>query len=194
MKNDKAFIYLMKQTDIIPSLYIIEYDMNKILEIINLYSILSGADISKKTFLGRKQDDQNNRVISCKKIEKKSDNKHETTIKVYEHEILTNEKKFIKTFLNSFKYYNFKYIEPYTIIDFSEIYEQLINNELDENDIQIFIEILNKFKIYPVSTPFFHEQLPGIKSIKRIDARKNLAVLKILNNKEIEKVSNITKK
>ena len=193
MKHDKAFIYLMKQTDVIPSLYIIEYDMEKLLEIINNYSIIEGATIIEKTYLGILPDDENNRTISWKRIEKKDEIIKGKTIKVYEHKILTNEKKFIKTLINSFKRYNHKSTGPYTLIDFSEIYEMLINKVLDNNDIELFIEILNKLKIYPVRGSLFHEQLLGCGPIRRIDAKKNLAVLSIIQNKEIEKVSNITK-
>ena len=193
MKHDKAFIYLMKQTDIIPCLYIMEYNMDKILETINNYSIESGATIIEKTFLGIMSDDENNRIISWKRIEKKDEIIQGKTIKVYEHKILTNEKKFIKTLINSFKYCNHKSTGPYTLIDFSEIYELLINKVLDDNDIELFIRILNKFKIYPVRGSLFHEQLLGCDPISRIDAKKNLAVLSILKYKKIEKVSNITK-
>lgn len=113
--------------NLFPVLHEVEYDNTKIKQMINDYSIKTGATLVKKSFFNVSASDKG-RFISIKKIEFPKNNKiinlSTEANEKYDYVILQNESEFIKTVIASFQTYPFvNYKHPYILLNFSKIYD-----------------------------------------------------------------------
>lgn len=180
----KSYMYITENKK--TKIYNVNYNLKEILDLINDYSIKNGSTLIKKRSLNRISNYENGRVIeeSVKKTtqEQNSNNKSKPS-RLYTYKILENESKFITTLLNSFESYPFViYGEPYILINFSKIYDMLINNELSESDILFMQIILKELDIKINRTCVQKHDIPNKVTTKVEDGIKNINLINEVRN------------
>lgn len=180
----KSYMYITENNK--TKIYNVNYNLKEILDLINDYSIKKGATLINKKSLGKISNYKNGRVIEesiKRKIQEQNSNNKSEPSNVYLYKILENESKFITTLLDSFKSYPFViYGQPYTLINFSKIYDMLINNELSENDIEFMQILLRELDIKINRTCIQKHDLPNKTPTKVEDGIKNINLIKEIRN------------
>lgn len=196
MKTYKNYIYLRHGW--MTYLYGAKYNVSKVINLINNYSLETGANIIEKTYLGDISSYENGRII--KETITRFDKTNQTRglslepRKRFTYQIIQNESGFIKALLGTFTYYPFpKYIkDPYILINFSKIYDMLINKQLNNNDIQFLKVLLNEFTFFKENEKLYFT-LPeeSHSKNKEVASVKNSYILKFIENQNINNYQDI---
>ena len=179
MLNLNKYIYISEKDGYGSVLCNVDYDSNKITKMINEYSLATGANVIDKKYLGSISDYPDGRIIEKKVNHIKDRNKiiglSTDPKSIYLYKIIVNESKFIKALISSIKRIDFdKYRGSYILLDFSEIYSMLINNEISENDLLFLHQFFNEINIIPKAYEKVQDNINEV-------SKKNSYILNVFN-------------
>lgn len=184
MAIKEKYIYLIDNCDMFAEKCIVEYDSKRIINMINNYSINSGAHRFMRKFFGNIKSYENGRILHKERRYNYRDNgkicgMSTTPIITYNCIIIENESDFIKALLDSFE--TFKLPTTFILSNFSKIYDMLINNKLNDKDINFLKELFDCLKITPRDKIISNDRLPYSRQKSEEIARKNSYVISFLN-------------